>query len=173
MKASELLAVGVRLCGVMLVVVGLKSIARHYQTFSMMNFNGDIDTTWLAYIAVGELLIVFLLSVLFIKFPMTFAKKLLPVDELLTVDFSDGAESFMSVCFCVLGVYILSWAIPDLVDNGMWLWYFSGERHYQSPSYSEVIITTTVTVVEILIGLFLCLRARGFSNLLWRLRGAS
>ncbi|UHQ53699.1 hypothetical protein [Microbulbifer sp. YPW16] len=173
MKPIELLAVGIRICGIMLAIIGLKSISSHHATFAMLNQSNFGDTTAIAYLAVTELAIIFAVSAIFMRFPMSVAGKLLPFESSHPISFSDRATDILAVAFCILGVYILSWALPDLVDNGIWLWYYTAERHQLGDRYASTMITLLVTLVEIAIGLFLSLRSRGFSALLWRLRNAT
>ncbi|WP_237057397.1 hypothetical protein [Microbulbifer sediminum] len=173
MKAIELLAVGIRLCGIMLAIIGIKAISGHYASFAMMNYSDSVDTTPMAFLAVAELVIIFCASVVFIRFPISVAGKLIPFESSQPLSFSDRGADILAVSLCILGVYILSWALPDLVDNGLWLWYYTEERYQLSGQYTGTIIASIVTLVEIAIGLFLCLRSRGFSQLIWKLRGAT
>lgn len=70
---------------------------------------------------------------------------------------------------------MLSWAIPDLFNNGIWWWYSAHSEisgMWNQGRESEYIINEVITVLEITIGLYLCLRAQGLSNLLRKFRQA-
>ncbi|SDJ80711.1 hypothetical protein [Microbulbifer yueqingensis] len=171
MKSRELLSVGLRVCGVLLIFLGLRTISNQYMSLGMLSYNGDERIQVYAVVTVIEIALIFLLALALLKFPNLVAKKLLPRESDDKVEFSKNGKELLSIAFCLMGVYILSWAIPDLVNNGMWLIHFS-ERAYASDSnYAETVIVQITTVVEIVIGGFLCFGASGLGNVLWKLRG--
>ncbi|WP_066963055.1 hypothetical protein [Microbulbifer sp. Q7] len=171
MKSHELLSVGLRVCGVLLIFLGLRTISSQYMSLGMLSYNGDERIRIYALVTVIEIALIFIVALTLLKFPNLVAKKLLPRDSDDKYELSKNGKEFLSITFCLLGVYILSWAIPDLINNGMWLIHFS-ERAYTSDSnYAETVIAQITTVVEIVIGGFLCFGASGLGNVLWKLRG--
>lgn len=172
MKSHELLSVGLRVCGVILVFLGLRTISTQYMSLAMLSFNGDESIRVYAVLTVIEIILIFVLALTFLKFPNIVARKLLPQESEEKIELSKNGENLLSVALCIIGVYIFSWAVPDLINNGMWLAYFSDRAYTSDSNYAETVIVQITTVVEILIGSFLCFGASGLGNALWKLRSA-
>ncbi|WP_444907883.1 hypothetical protein ACJJIR_07640 [Microbulbifer sp. SSSA008] len=171
MKPQELLSVGLRVCGVLLIFLGLRTISSQYMSLGMLSYELDERIQVYAVVTVIEIALIFLLALIFLKFPNSVAKKLLPHESDNNVELSKNGKELLSIAFCLLGVYILSWAIPDLVNNGMWLIHFSERAYMNDSNYAETVIAQITTVVEVVIGAFLCFGASGLGSLLWKLRG--
>lgn len=171
MKSHELLSVGLRVCGVILVFLGLRTISNQYMYLGMLSYNGDESIQVYAVLTVVEIVLIFTLALTFLKFPNLVARKLLPQASEEKIELSKNGKDLLSIAFCVIGVYILSWAIPDLINNGMWLVHFSDRAYTSDSNYAETVIIQVTTVVEILIGGFLCFGASGLGSALWKLRG--
>ncbi len=148
-----------------------------YQYQAVMQYRSTLQDDMVAftYLSLIQVGILFVASLIMFKFPVSFAKWLLPKTKENEVVFDGTAQDIEISIFTIIGVYILSWAIPDLFNNGIWWWYsthseFSGM--WEQGGGTEYIINQIVTALEIAIGLYLCLRAQGLSNLLRRLREA-
>ena len=76
------------------------------------------------------------------------------------------------MAFCVLGVYLLARGLADLLFNATWIIYMLRGTPADQQNLAAYVIQELITVVELCIGLFLCLHADGLSKLIRRLRSA-
>ena len=175
MKSIELLSIGVRLLGIYFFIDASRTGIYQYQTFLQFQSTSQSDMAVFTYFAIIQVVLLFLASLLMLKFPVSIAKWLLPKTHDNEVAFDGSTRDIEISIFSIVGVYILSWAIPDLFHNSIWWWYSTQSDisdMWDRVGESEYIINLAVTVVEAAIGLYLCLRAQGLSNLLRRLREA-
>jgi hypothetical protein len=110
-----------------------------------------------------------ILALFAIKFPLTVSKMLISKDAADSVSLNMTPADLSVVCFTVLGVYILSWAFPDFVYNCFEYWANSSVR-FETPELSNIKLTLAVTILEIAIGLYLALNAKGLKNVILKLR---
>ncbi len=175
MKSIELLATGIRLLGIYVFIYAIRTGIYQYQAVMQYRSTSQDDMVVFTYLALVQVALLFVASILMFKFPVLLSKWLLPKTKENEVILDGTAKDIEVSIFVVIGVYILSWAIPDLFHNGLWWWYSSHSQisnMWEQGTKSEYIINQIVTVLEIAIGLCLCLRAKGLSNLLRRLREA-
>ncbi|QKX17752.1 hypothetical protein [Microbulbifer sp. YPW1] len=172
MKFQDLVTVGIKVCGILLIFLGLRTISLQYSFLSTLVGSSDDSVRVYTFITILEILLIFLCALVFVKFPNLVAKKLFPKEVELNVNLSQDAERLISVSCCVLGIYILSWAIPDFINNALMISFLSKSMYMSDVVYIETIFAEVVTVVEICVGLFLCMRSAGLSELVWRFRGA-
>ncbi|GAB2524116.1 hypothetical protein [Microbulbifer agarilyticus] len=172
MKFQDLVTVGVKICGILLIFLGLRTISLQYSFLNALVGNGDDSIRVYTFITVLEVFLIFLCALVFIKFPNLVARKLFPKEVELNLNLSQDAERLISVFCCILGIYILSWAIPDFINNALMISFLSKSMYMSDVVYVETIFAEIVTVVEISVGLFLCMRSAGLSALVWRFRGA-
>lgn len=174
MNTIELLAVGVRLLGVYFLLQFVQFLGSSYSSYyqmasSLPEFNPFFVAGGYAFTAM--LMLAF--ALVFIKFPATVAGWLVPKIDKDSSTISGSLIELQLTGFTLLGVYILSWAIPDLIHNSALLAviphydesYLISDRPYD-------VINIVVTAVEIVIGLFLTLQAKGLVRLINKFRYA-
>ena len=76
------------------------------------------------------------------------------------------------MAFCVLGVYLLARGLADLLFNATGILYMLRGTPADQQNLAAYIIQELITLVELCIGLLLCLKADGLSQLIRRLRSA-
>ena len=181
MKSLEILALGVRLVGIYFLLNILSFWAGSY---------GPIIYQWM-YVGVDESIaqlnlqlllfysIVGLFSLLacfvLIRFPLTVSGWLLPRSKADEPVFNGSIEDLKIAAFIIMGVYILSWAVPGFFYNTAMLIKLQNPQFmalYHRDEGVEYIIRALVSVLEIAVGLYLCLQARGLNALINRLRWA-
>lgn len=178
MKSIELLATGIRLLGIYIFIYAIRTGIFQYQAILQFRSTSQDDMEAFAYIALFQVGLLFIASLFMFKFPVSLSKWILPKTNNNEIIFDGTIKDIEVSLFVIIGVYILSWAIPDLFHNGIWWWYsahsgISGiSGMFNQGSENEHIINEVVTVIEIAIGLYLCLRAQGLSNLLKKFRQA-
>jgi hypothetical protein len=174
MKTIELLAVGVRLVGLYLLVLTIKYVGSAYFSYHQMAISmPDFNPLVISGGYVVSALLMFIFSILFIKFPATIAYRLLPKADKDSPKLSEDSSQIQLAGFTLLGIYILSWAIPDLIYNLAVLSvipfydssYSMGNRPYD-------LVNLGVTIIEIIIGLYLVFQAKGLVKLIDRIRYA-
>ena len=172
MSAKELLAIGVRLLGIWLIVSSLNSLTLGVSyVIGQAWADKTISSSFMMYLpflglAIGKALIGFLL----IKFPYFVASKLIPKTNVDNTQINWEEKLVERIGFVLLGVYILSWAIPDLIHIVV---YFVQNKDY-SPNgtidFATNKLNFIVTLVEISIGLFLILGSQGVVNVIHKIR---
>ena len=169
MKSIELLATGIRLVGFYILVLAAQSISRNFSMFYTYQ-SAFSDWTMFVAIVLVQIILMVLAGVILIKFPLTISKKLLPDTRGDEVLLQGDARDIQTALFCVLGVLILSWAIPDFIHNALSIWQARNPDNVFYADRAFYIVDEIVTVIEIGIGLYLCFGAHGLSGLLWRLK---
>lgn len=175
MKSIEILALGIRIVGILMIVEIIQYLAYSYTSIHQWMYARPDDsiTMWLVYHGVvGSALIVFCFVLL--KLPLTVSRWLLPKAKADEPIFSGSIDDLRIAAFMIIGVYILSSAIPDFVHNASMILYLSGEemmKLYNPNEISEYIIKELDSALKIGIGLYLCLQAKGLNALLLKIRG--
>ena len=121
MNQLEALGVGIRLLGIFLLVFLLRDIPVAFETLSQykkFNPSGSNGMTFYAAMSIFGVLV----SLLMIKFPISIAKMLVAKSSARSAELNGNAEVFQTTGIIILGIYILSWAIPDLIHNIISLW---------------------------------------------------
>lgn len=172
MKNYELLATGIRLLGLYTIILGVQTAAYQYQASVRVFLSPDAGLNSYAFFGIIEVIMIFVGASVMIKFPVSISKQLVPKVKGDPEILSSTAKELQVSLTCILGVYILSWAIPDFIDNAIWILYSMDTNSFAAQTKAEYMINEVVTIVEIAIGLYLCLNSFGINRLIWRLRGA-
>lgn len=175
MKSIELLAIGIRVLGIFALIYAIKTGLYQYQIILQFQSNVENELTLVRFLATAQVGLLLAAALLMIKFPVSVSNWLLPKSKNQEPILNGSVHDVETAAFVIIGVYILSFAIPDVFDNGIWWWYSShGEtsRLWGQDGSHKYLINQAVTVIEMAIGLFLCLRANGLSGLLRRFREA-
>lgn|GEM_PF-1631193 len=176
MNTIELLATGIRLVGIYTIIIALQTIGQHINTLENITLLTQQQAPSLAvYMVYIHVAVLFIAAAVLIKFPLTIAQTLsvtphsaAPVGGIKTQELN--AQELHAALACLLGLYVLSQALPDVVDNVLWLWALYQQDFLPAQDRQDAIIILITTLVEIGIGFYLCLKAQGLTRLLWRLR---
>ncbi|SHF72850.1 hypothetical protein SAMN04487965_2557 [Microbulbifer donghaiensis] len=172
MKSTELLGVGLRLVGVygivksaQFLVSAVTSLSSYFSAEYGEQFNG-----WFLMHA-GALLFMIASSAILINFPGTVAIWLLPKTETSGADLSQPAKDLQTTGLTILGFFVLTYAIPEFVQNLYMWWQAKGitvlnEIVKPRERFAEVLYSG----IQLALGLFLVLQAKGISALVARLR---
>jgi len=175
MKSIEVLALGIRLVGIWVIIEILQYLAYSYSSIQQWMYAspGESVAMWIVYHGVvGVAMVVF--SFILIKFPVTVSHWILPKTNNDEPVFNGSIDDIRIAAFTIIGVYILSWAIPDFFYNASILLFLNNEgaiNTYHAKEKIEYIIDEVITVLEIAIGLYLCFQAKGLNSLLMKMRG--
>jgi hypothetical protein len=171
MKLIEVASVCIRVAGLMMLVLvlrdtpqwinSIKSVGEGYGAYGASDKQYIYYLMWFAMIA---------FSLLMVKFPMTISRILVTRSEADSPLIEENGEAIQIAGFTILGVYILTWAIPDFIHNAMYLWQIKKYAPNDQSSYSATIINELVTVVEIFLALYLTIGAKGLVNSIRKLR---
>jgi hypothetical protein len=115
--------------------------------------------------------IIYLVGLLFIKFPAAIAKSLLPKTSILPQRMSCDHNTLTIVGFTLLGTYLLTAALPDLAVNILYVYQQYSLRMAENPEVSQTLMLLVANVIEFGLGLFLLLGGKGINRLILRLRG--
>jgi len=171
MKGLELLAVGIRLIGFICILKAAKGLSEAFSSYSQFSIQIPGESPALLILGyVFTTLVLLVLALIFIKFPLSISRKLMPVSDIDEPMINGSMQDFQLSCFTILGVYILSWSIPDFIHNACLIIFLSDQDGYKHIERPYDIINQVVTVFEISIGLYLTLKARGLLNLIQTLR---
>lgn len=174
MNYQHLLAIGIRLLGVYCLFKTINSTFLFYQSVALYP-SASVDAS-IHILSVLFILVWSVTAIIMLKFPRSLASWLWPEEDATELpEFSSrGLETSLLI---VLGVYILTWSIPDFVHNALnMLMIYKAQTGGMVSSHSgydmsNTVVYQVVTVLEIFIGLFLCLRAGGLTALFYRIRG--
>ena len=167
MKIIEVVSVAVRIFGILLFVVTLRDAPQWIS--SVADFGLEVATTTI-YIQWAMATSCLLMSVFMIKFPGVISRMLVTPSESSSPLIEEKGQAIQVAGITIIGVYILTWAIPDLFYNGLMLWVVSGYELPPKEYISEIKIGEFITVIEIAIGLYLALGAKGLTIAMNKLR---
>lgn len=105
-----------------------------------------------------------------IKFPVSIAKYVVPTSSVNQPTINLNSNDFSNLAITILGLYILSWAIPDVIYNALMII----KGNYFNSSNAEIyefVINEAATMIELSIGLYLTLSSAGVNILISRFRG--
>lgn len=161
MSKHQIIALGVRLFAIFLFVLSIDNLMT---LLAWLGRDEAINVSAAIYSAIFAT-IVFLVCVLLWFFPMTIAGKLLPAEQGNAVPV--GLEGIAIIGFVLLGLWVLTNAISDAVYWGVMMRVASSYGGWQGLDVGTR-ASIIATGVEILIGLWLVLGARGLRRAIWR-----
>ena len=171
MKLYEILGVGLRVAGILLFANTLRTIPEVLLVASQFNEYGLGDGMGkLKFSYYASQLLVLILSLSMISFPVSMAKFFIPNTDSKEVLDNASSSLILPIGITLIGVYILTWAIPDLIDNALFAWVQHSLHIDNDPVVQNVNVALAVTVVEIGIGLYCALGASGISRCINKLR---
>ena len=173
MKASDLIAIALRLMALYLVLIALETALQQ-----VMLFNQDIGDVfsgaYLAMVFVGLLQTAtpLLAGLVLFNFPRTIARWLLPGDSDLPIAIGMTGDELQTAAFCILGVYLVAIGIPDVLSYATWIVYIVQDGADSPYDLPETLLNGLQASVELGIGLALCIRAEALRQLIGRFRTA-
>lgn len=167
MKIIEVVSIAVRIFGILLFVVTLRDAPQLISAIAVLGIEDVSPSIYIQWAMVASCLI---LSVFMIKFPGVVSLLLVTPSELSSPLIEENGQAIQVAGITIVGIYILTWAVPDLIHNALILWVVSGYDLPPREYISETKINEVVTVIEIGIGLYLALGAKGITIALNKLR---
>ena len=173
MKASDLIAIALRLMALYLFFTALSTIVQQLQISSMALGNG-FGSAYIAAVIVGlvHIAIPLLGGLALFRFPQTIARWLLPSDSDLPITIGMTSDELQTAAFCILGVYLVTLGIPEVLGYATWIVYLVRDGADSPYDLPETLLNGLQALVELGIGLALCIRAEALRQLLGRLRTA-
>ena len=174
MKSIEIIALGIRLLGVYFVIsiVGMVFYQYHAVLLFIKQYQDEMHFVYIFFAIAGAFL---MLALLMIKFPLILAKWILPKADSKQVVFNGSSRDIEISAFVIIGVYVLSSALPDLLSSSMSFWYSLDSKIsdlWDQKAVGDYKIQIFVNIFEIMIGLYLCLQAKSIAYLFQKLRRA-
>ena len=171
MKTIEIYALILKLFGLFLAVnyggTALTYILNYFQ-YSDADFKGGVLMAIIFYMMVSAL-------GLFLWFlPISVAKSFVPrsSDESYA-EIGKSLAEWEKVAYTVIGVFVLSWAIPDLIYNASTIYIIeSADVMMDQSKLRETYAYFLITIFEISIGLFLILGSEKLQKIIRRIRSA-
>jgi len=166
MTKEQIVALAVKLFAVFLLIYGLGQLA----SIIPLSYYDNISVG--AWITIAGLGLFFAGIILFLWFfPLFISRKLLPSDEVKEGESIASVKDIDVIAFSILGLWVLASAVPDMV-YWILMWMTVLSKSSGDAMLTEQVINTTVTVLEIIIGVWLLVGARGLRGLLRRMRYA-
>lgn len=169
MTKSQLVGLGVRIFGILLLIYSIQYGASFITT--ALNQPSNAQGVFIAVLVM--MAIFFVIAVLFIKFPLAVAGKLLPKDGNELLDWKLTLSEIYAIAYFFLGLFVLVEAIPSVF---YWITYGYIYTYTEPPTYKYFspsdIGSMVFTGVELIIGVWLLLGARGLRGLVNNLRSA-
>lgn len=165
MKLTEVAAIGIRILGILLFI---KMISSSVSWFVARDVAGEIPFSTATILSGFALPII--ISLIAIKYPVTIAGYLVPRSSQPSAELETDGKAIQLAAFVVLGVYLVTNAIPKFIYNAMMIiFYVEYDVRFDSTVYY---ISELTTAIEIATGLYLMLGANGIYLLIRRLRMA-
>ncbi|WP_407353290.1 hypothetical protein [Luteimonas sp. R10] len=164
MSREDLVAVASRLFAVFLLV----TIARSFPSAAAL-LSQEGHRPSLALVAIVLIAGVAICAVLWF-FPLTIARKLLPVMKEPRSETSMSSSAALSVGLTLLGVWVLAYAIPDAI---YWMTRFLLIHRIDDAHYAwgpEQIASVATTVAEIALAAWLIFGSSGIRRLIYKCR---
>lgn len=173
MKATDLLTIALRIFALYLLYSTFMTAIQQYQYIHQVaNVSAPGDVRGLVFLAIGQVACLLLVALALLKFPQTIARRLAAPASTETSTTGINAQELQSVAFCILGVYLVARSLADFFNNAAWIIYMLRGTPADQENLPAYAIQELITVIELLIGLFLCLKAEGLNQLIRRLRSA-
>jgi len=166
MKINEILSIAIRIFGILLFFVTLRDAPQWLSSMNLFRPAGfeDSPSRILQY---GMVISFFAASFFMIKFPGVISRMLITPSSKDAPLIEENGQAIQIAGITIVGVYVLTWAIPDLFYNAFVMWEIA---HYERTQNQTIIFREVVTVIEIAIGLYLSLGAKGLTNAINKLR---
>lgn len=170
MRTIEALGIGIRVLGLFLFATLLRDMPLIIETISQYKtLDPNANNSMTIYAALS--LIFIMCALLMIKFPISVAKLITAKSEIPSPELNGDLALLQTTAITILGVYIVSWAVPDLVGNIIGLLnlntYIPNDEVGKAYIWNDLI----TTMVEIAIGLYCAINAKGIKKLINTLRG--
>ena len=172
MNTLHLLSVGIRILGIYLVVTTLRDFPQWWITTRELGLDvvtGEVDLSAFYYFLVLTSVVV-VAGLLMIAFPDTITKKLTRSDAIENGLDNLRLESIQYGGLFLLGVYILSWAIPDTVHYSLLLFQASKAFEFNIEPTITYKNSLIVILVDLGIGLYLVFGSKSIVNFVNKLR---
>lgn len=170
MSREDYVAIAVRL---FVAYIGIKTILAIPDEIRIVFIDDGMGWAWLYALV---LIITFCTCLLFWRFPLTIARKLLPVMKEQRSEESIDASVGLSLGLTLLGVWFLA---QGLLDSLYWLsltFQFKSLAEAQQVGHEwqpDQMASMTVTIFELIIGVWLIIGSSGIRRLIYRLRYGS
>lgn len=171
MTAKEILGVGIRLLGVWFFIQALSSVSQTASIFAAAISTSEETYDWYKYFTLSKTFLFFTASYVFVKMPYGISSLLIPKTHLDNTQIDWEEKLVERIGFVLMGVYILSWSIPNLVNYiGEYFFYKNLGGYEELAELTQTKIFFFVTVVEFGVGLLLTLGSRGIVLMIHKLR---
>ncbi|HEB58019.1 MAG TPA: hypothetical protein ENJ01_02240 [Gammaproteobacteria bacterium] len=161
MSNEQIIGLGVRLFAIFLFVL---SIDKLMNLLFWLGQGEAINVSAVIYSAIVAI-VVFLVCLVLWFFPMTTAGKLLPAEQSNSTPVN--LERITIIGFVLMGLWVLTNAISDAI---YWFVFVNAAETYGGWYGLDIDARASIiaTVVEVLMGLWLVLGARGLRTAIWR-----
>lgn len=170
MKVIEVVAVAIRMLGILLLFILARDISKALLMAELLYVSNEIIPTILHY---GVLAVYLTTAILMVKFPVMIANYLVSISDTKDRDqplLEENGEAIQLAGLTLMGVYILTWAIPDLLNNALMLFAMRIDGEFPVGYLQDFFVNEVVTLLEIAIGLYLVLTAKGIIRIIQKLR---
>jgi hypothetical protein len=172
MKYTELLSIPIRVLGIYIFYSAFLAVINQYFILSQVAAANSSDYKIYAIAAILEVGFMLIAALALTRLPLTISNFLTPTRSESTFNTSITSEQLQSAALCVLGIYIITDNIPDLIFNTARLISYLGQPLDPFDGVFELTIKELATITEILIGVFLCVKSDVITLLITRLRAA-
>ncbi len=167
MTTTEFLSCLLKLMGVFLFILFLKNIPEDYSSYLYLNkANGQVflpavyATFFKSFVFIGSAVVLF-------KYPLFIAKKLHPQVSVKPIALKPA--ELLRPGMILLGIYILSYALPDLIHNAIAVVYLSASQALGFMHMAEALAALLIATVEMIMALYLIINSSGVARLIKQL----
>lgn len=168
MKIIEVLAIAIRLLGIWLLIRMLESLPDWLQVMAIID-SGRPLPEHIAYIPYAIFAALALIAFLMLKLPTKLAELLVGNLRSDSPLLEEKGQAIQIAGITIIGIYMLTRAIPDLFHNAGMLWATS--KHLMGASDLWVTnLNIAITLIELGIGFYCALGAQGITKVIHKLR---
>jgi len=169
MQSIEVLGVGIRVLGIFLLITLLREMPLIIETISQYkNLDPNANGSMTIYAALSLMFI--MCSLVMIKFPISISKLLIPKTQVSSPELNSNLVALQITAITILGLFILSRAVPDLINNIISLLNAKSYRPNDDAGIAYIWNSLITTLIEIAIGLYCTLNSSGLIKIINRLR---
>jgi len=171
MKTVDILSVGLRVIGIYGLLKGIQNVAMVSASSAVYRTQFPDDNSYY-FVAGGFIIAYFIASFVLILFPVKIARILMSAETGLSSEAALKSREFQAVALSILGVYVVAYSLPMVLQNSAFAWQaFTMPEYYSDTAGREHVIYALARALELIIGLYLCLQSEGLVNLMYKLRG--
>jgi len=175
MNIERLLATAIRILGLYIVLNTLYGLGAFINSSAYLTDSLADNALALEVVMYAWVIIKLIVAAMMVIVPISIAQWIVPGQTTTESNLDAEPQGLEVSAFLIIGVAFLARAIPDIIYNGIWLWYQNTDQISERltvGSNEQFVIGLITALVGFGIGLYLILGAQGLQRLISKIRRA-